>query len=501
VTLRARLLLALVATSAITLLVAAVALLSPLQQRLRRQDSNAVRTAVTSSRVQLEVALRRSPGEAGFDAYQLARRTNARIALFDATTTLVPISDVGVGSDDPKVDVYRVAAQAPPRSQVITQNADGISMAVPLRSPPHSDRIYVLAVRKRHTDVEDAVGQVRDALLVAGLVGLGVALALGFVLSTTLSRRLGRLRATAVRITRDGTDAPAPLDLGRDEVGDLARALAVMQDALRRQESARRHFVSTASHELRTPLTSVSGMLELLAEDLESGRLDADDMLDQVHAAQDQLERLRSLAAELLDLSRLDAGIELRAEPVELDEVARAVAAELELRAADARIALRVLPAPGPCWARGDPDAVARIARILLDNALRYAPGGTTVTIAAAYHGEHATLCVADEGPGVAPDEEEAIFERFRRGRASAHVSGFGLGLAIGRELAERQGGTLGLEPPETVPGAPPPGGGARVVLRLAIELPAGGRAPEAQESAPTPSGSRMAGVSGAPPR
>jgi signal transduction histidine kinase len=220
-----------------------------------------------------------------------------------------------------------------------------------------------------------------------------------------------------------------------------------------------------------------------------------------VHAAQDQLERLRSLAAELLDLSRLDAGIELRAEPVELDEVARAVAAELELRAADARIALRVLPAPGPCWARGDPDAVARIARILLDNALRYAPGGTTVTIAAAYHGEHATLCVADEGPGVAPDEEEAIFERFRRGRASAHVSGFGLGLAIGRELAERQGGTLGLEPPETVPGAPPPGGGARFVLRLAIELPAGGRAPEAQESAPTPSGSRMAGVSGAPPR
>ncbi len=149
-----------------------------------------------------------------------------------------------------------------------------------------------------------------------------------------------------------------------------------MQRELRRQEAARRSFVATASHELRTPLTSLQGTIELLEEDLRDGNLDQEDARRQVQFAQRELRRLARLASELLDLSRLDADVALRDEPVELGELCRAVAAEFELRAGEADVELNVPAPPGPCWGSGDPGAVARVVRILLDNALRHAPLG-----------------------------------------------------------------------------------------------------------------------------
>jgi signal transduction histidine kinase len=234
-----------------------------------------------------------------------------------------------------------------------------------------------------------------------------------------------------------------------------------MQEALRRQEAARRSFVSTASHELRTPLTMLQGTMELLEEDLRDGRVDIEDAQLQVTNARRELRRLSTLAGELLDLSRLDAAVQLRSEPVELGELARAVAAEFELRARELDVELRILPPPEGCWGRGDPDAVARVVRILIDNALRYGPEGQVITVATT---RPAGLSVTDHGPGIPPEEREHVFERFHRGRAAGPEIGFGLGLAIGRELAERMGGSLELADRE------PPG--ACFVLTLAAAEP-----------------------------
>ena len=308
------------------------------------------------------------------------------------------------------------------------------------------------------------------------LVELAVAVLLGILLATGIGRRLARLRAAAVRVAREGTDAPTPRDDGLDEVGDLARALATMQRELRRQEAARRSFVATASHELRTPLTSLQGTIELLEEDLRDSNFDQEDARRQVQFAQRELRRLARLASELLDLSRLDADVELRDEPVELGELCRAVAAEFELRAAEGEVELEVPAPPGPCWGSGDPGAVARAVRILIDNALRHAPSASTVRVVPAYHGEKATVAVDDDGPGVLPADRERIFVRFERGSAPSGESGFGLGLAIGRELARKMGGELRLADSES---------GASFVLELPIQLPAGSH-PE-QEAEPTP--------------
>ena len=295
------------------------------------------------------------------------------------------------------------------------------------------------------TEVSTAVKLVRNALFTAAAVGLAVAIGLGLALSSTLTRRLGRLRRSALRITAEGPGAPAPTDRGRDEVGDLARALGRMQEELRRQEAARRAFVSTASHELRTPLTMLQGTMELLDEDLRDGA-DLADAQEQVESARRELRRLSVLASELLDLSRLDADVQLRSEPVEMGEIARAVAAEFSLRAADRDVDLDVIvPTERPCWARADPAACARVVRILIDNALRYAPRGRPIEVIATHDRGHVVVRVSDHGPGVPTEEREHIFERFHRGKATSAESGFGLGLAIGRELAEQMGGTLEL--------------------------------------------------------
>jgi signal transduction histidine kinase len=187
----------------------------------------------------------------------------------------------------------------------------------------------------------------------------------------------------------------------------------------------------------------LQGTMELLEEDLRDGA-DLSDAQEQVESARGELRRLSVLATELLDLSRLDAAVQLRNEPVELGEIARAVAAEFSLRAGDRGVELHV-DAPGPCWAHADPAACARVVRILIDNALRYAPRDQPIAVATDHAGSSVSLRVSDRGPGVPPDEREHVFERFHRGKATSVESGFGLGLAIGRELAERMNGTLEL--------------------------------------------------------
>jgi signal transduction histidine kinase len=317
---------------------------------------------------------------------------------------------------------------------------------------------FVLAVRKKIDEIPGAVHAVRTAFITAALAGLAVTLILAIPLAATLVRRLRRLRQTALQVAQEGPAVEVPEDRARDEVGDLARTFAIMQRRLQHQEEARRAFVATASHELRTPLTSLEGMLELIDDDLRAGEPDLEDARSLLERARAQSRRLGRLAADLLDLSRIDAEVKLRSEPVELGELSRAVLAEFELGTTERGLVSALDGGAGPVWALGDPGSVARILRILLDNAVRVSPEGGEVRVELRGDPEP-SLSVVDQGPGVPQDERELIFERFQRGRDTGGQAGFGLGLAIGRELAARMGGELVLD--ESF------GKGARFTLRL----------------------------------
>lgn len=462
--LRPRLLAALLATSMVTLGAAALALLPPLRDQLRDENVRATNAAVTAQLATMNELLERGDCNGLFSlVLQLGDQTGAVVYVLDQTALRGACDPNLLPDTDASGDLLVQRALNEGVSGEIIRD-DNLELVFPIGR--EGDTTEAVVVRKQLRDVGRAVDKVYSAFGQAAIIGLAAALVLGLLLAAGLVRRLERLRRAALRVTTEGAGAPRPHDDGRDEIGDLARSFSAMQGSLLRQEEARRAFVATASHELRTPLTSLSGMLELLDEDLTEGRLDVADAHEQIVAARRELRRLNNLAAELLDLSRLDAGIELRSEPVELAELTRAVGSEFEQRARELGVSIAVVPPIGPCWAKGDPGAVARIVRILLDNALRFSPEREAIRVTAHYSGERAVIEVSDRGPGVPDHEHELIFQRFQRGSRTGGEGGFGLGLAIGRELAARLNGTLELREAG--------GQGATFVCSLPIEPPAG---------------------------
>src|SRR5256886_6506211 len=361
--LRVRLVLALLLTSAVTLAVAALTLLPPLERRLRDEEVRSLVSTAVSSRSTFQDADLRDPNSAVQLApllRSLERHANARVVLVDAglrpvVDTRPRIGSSRVDTTDDARDSFGDVKLALTRRRTVTSTVGGSQgvarVAMPLTINGHR---YVLALREHLGDVARSVDTVKRAFLNAALVGFAIAVLIGIGLATTLLRRLRRLRDAALRLRARGLSAEAPRDRGRDEIGDLARAFVSMQTQLRAQEEARKRFVATASHELRNPLASLHGVLELADDDLSAEPVDVPDAHQQIGRARDQSRRLSTLAADLLDLSRLDADVELRREPIELGEMCRAAASEFELRVHEQELALRVEAPDESVWAEAD---------------------------------------------------------------------------------------------------------------------------------------------------
>jgi signal transduction histidine kinase len=458
---RARLVAALLVTSAITLGVAAIALLNPLEKRLGHQEVASLLATATASRSSFEDLPLRSVTPRSPTLMHLARalehRSGARVTMFDSTGHVYADTRRGRLGRAPTLAATRVGREGRAAAKLVTVSGapDEATVAIPLEI---ESRPFVLELRKPLDNVTAAASDVKRAFTTAALAGLGTALLVGLAFAAYIARRLRRLRDASLAVAERGPTAPLPDVQGRDEVGDLARSFRQMQERLRELEEARGQFLATASHELRTPVASLQVILELASQDLAASPPDLDDAREQVDRAEAQSRRLGTLAADLLDLTRLDTGLDLRDEPVEIGEVCRAVVAEFELRAVEAGRRVELLGAEAPVWAAGDPGAVARVARILIDNSLRHTPPGSAVLVEARTAVGGVELIVSDSGPGIPEDEREIVFERFRRGAEVERGTGFGLGLAIGRGLAQGMRGDLRLDP-----SAP----GARFVLHL----------------------------------
>jgi signal transduction histidine kinase len=296
------------------------------------------------------------------------------------------------------------------------------------------------------SDTVLGVDTVRHEILVAGGIALLLAVLAGYGVARAVARRVKRLEEAAERVAAGDFLHPIPVT-SRDELGQLARAFNDMQRQLAALDGTRKRFIATASHELRTPIFSLGGFVELLEDedlDPETRRR----FLEQVRA---QVERLRKLSVDLLDLSRLEAGsLELRPEAVDLSELTRSVSAEFEpaLAAHDSHLELR-LPAR-PVDAYCDPVRAAQVLRILIDNALTHTPPGTRIGVTCSAVNGRVRVAVRDDGSGIAPAAMGRIFDPFY---TADGARGSGLGLAIASELAEQMDGglTARSEPGETV--------------------------------------------------
>jgi signal transduction histidine kinase len=284
------------------------------------------------------------------------------------------------------------------------------------------------------------VDAVKRRLLLAGGIALVVALAIGYLAARMFAGRIRRLERAAERIASGRFDEPVADD-SPDELGELSRAFDRMRVRLARLDRARREFVANASHELRTPLFSLSGFLELLEDE----ELDEATQREFLETMAEQVRRLTKLADDLLDLSRLDAGrLHVESKPLDLSDVAATAVEEFSGVATASGHALE-LAENGSAPARGDEQRVLQIVRILVENALVHTPPGTAVRVSTRQDNGTALVEVEDEGPGIAAEDVDQLFERFYRGDG-VKASGSGLGLAIARELAELMDGRIGVD-------------------------------------------------------
>jgi signal transduction histidine kinase len=366
---------------------------------------------------------------------------NARVLILqDFGRNVLLVNFDSSGSEDPSAfQSDPVALRAIETSgdvrDTVDQGGERLAKVAILDQSGANPRVVLLVAPLR--EQLETVDLVERRLLIAGVLALLGAVALGYGGAWLFARRLRRLEDAAERIAAGHFDEPV-VDRGRDEIGELAAAFERMRRRLAQLEHARREFVANASHELRTPLFSIAGSLELLADE----DLDDQTRAEFIATMREQVERLSRLAADLLDLSRLDAGrIVARAEPVELDAIARTLGEEFR-GVAQARDHTLEVDGQSPVHAVGDEQWILRAGRALVENALVHTPPGTTVRLRVSEAGDHAQLLVEDDGPGIPAEHLEHIFERFYR-VDGARASGSGLGLAIARELAQLMGGSV----------------------------------------------------------
>jgi signal transduction histidine kinase len=241
------------------------------------------------------------------------------------------------------------------------------------------------------------------------------------------------------------------------ELAEKVTAATRHLEALDRAKSA---FVATVSHELRTPLTALVGFSELLA----TRRVAVEEVARLASIMQSESERLARLVDDLLDLSRIEHGIALRVRPVVV-ELAPALSGAVEVfrrGGVDHRL---VLACAADLWVWADPDAVDRIVKNLVSNAIKYSPHGSAVTLSAERRGAHVEIAIADQGPGIEAEALGRIFEPYyRTAQAASTARGVGLGLAVVKALVEAHGGVIGVESA--------PRRGTRVAFSLPVGRP-----------------------------
>jgi two-component system, OmpR family, sensor kinase len=351
-----------------------------------------------------------SSGEAGTrELYATPERPEFSAALFEA-----------------RVDYRRRVSE--------TVGAELLLVTVPVVS---GDKVVgAVRVSASRQALEASVHRSWLRLALIGLAVIAAALALAWVLAGSLARPLARLKETAARLGAGDLDARASV-AGPTELAAVAASFNRMADTLSGNLRAQRDFIANASHQLRTPLTGVKLRLESIrAQGGETGESAA--------KAEAELDRLEALVGDLLELARASTS-SVTGTTVDLAGVAESAVERWAGPAAEGQHAI-ALGAHDPAKVHADPGDLAHVADNLIENALKYSPPGSRVTIEAAVSDGRATLVVTDDGPGIPAEESTRVFERFYRGSTGRQSgAGTGLGLAIVAELVERWGGEVRL--------------------------------------------------------
>ncbi|WP_265442695.1 sensor histidine kinase [Flexivirga meconopsidis] len=308
-------------------------------------------------------------------------------------------------------------------------------------------RDFVIQVSSSQQAQHEAISTDVKILLLGTPVLTVLAALLAWWVSGLALAPVQRMRREVDEIEARSLDTRVEVPRQQDEIAALATTLNRMLDRLEHAQGEQRRFVADASHELRSPLATLQAAVELATDD--------DEWRQVAPTVRDEIGRMTGLVNDLLLLAQLDERPATGTEEVDLDDIAQA---EVQRWRGDSTIQVRYVGSPAR--GRGRQRAVERIARNLVDNAVRHARSEVVVSTTTGRDGA-AVLTVDDDGPGIPAADRGRVFDRFVRldSSRSRGQGGFGLGLAIVRDLARSSGGDVVV--------AESPSGGARFVVTL----------------------------------
>ncbi len=272
-----------------------------------------------------------------------------------------------------------------------------------------------------------------------GFLFAGMGLVVSYFLSGNITRPLRQLSQAAEKIRQGHLKQEVPVET-QDEVGQLATVFNQMSAELATNESNRQEFLANIAHELKTPLAVLQGHLESMLDGVEEPEP------EKLFSMQEEVMRLTRLVGDLRDLSLAQVHqLELHLQPVDLGEKAERAAELLEPLLEEKRLHFVKKMAPSLPVRQLDPDRVNQILYNLITNAIRYTHPGTAILLQTEPVGKRVRLIIADEGPGIAPEDLDHIFEQFYRGDKSRNRAsgGSGIGLSLAKSFVEAQGGTI----------------------------------------------------------
>jgi len=292
---------------------------------------------------------------------------------------------------------------------------------------------------------EQYLAQVNQAILIAGMIAVFLALVIGIFLARRLTQPLRKLNRATQHVAAGDLSQRVTVTT-HDEVGDLADHFNDMAAALETAETQRQQLLADTAHDLRTPISIMQSHLEAMLDGV------FPTTPENLGVVYEETLRLGRLVGDVRTLSLVEAGqLPLDKQPIDLPElVAQAAAAFSPLAEADGVQLVTDLQPVFPVQA--DAARIHQVLANLIANALRYAPQGKqttpTVSLSVGVKDTHVEVMIADNGPGLTPEQQATVFDRFWRSDSarSREQGGSGLGLAIAKGILEAHGGTIGVE-------------------------------------------------------
>lgn len=275
-----------------------------------------------------------------------------------------------------------------------------------------------------------------------GFLFAGIGLVVSYFLSGNITRPLRQLSRAAEKIRQGELKQEVPVET-RDEVGQLAAVFNQMSAELAVNENNRQELLANIAHELKTPLAILQGHLESMLDGVEQPEP------DKLFSMQEEVMRLTRLVGDLRDLSLAQVHqLELHLQPMDLGEKTERAAEMLEPLLEEKNLHFVKELAPDLPLRQLDPDRLNQILYNLITNAIRYTTPGTAILLKTEAAGENVRLLIADEGPGIAPEDLPHVFEQFYRGDKSRNraLGGSGIGLSLAKSFVEAQGGSIRAE-------------------------------------------------------